>query len=177
MDNCRQANADLIGTTWIGNIELLSDSVLGERGIVGVFASERSDALMADRRDQWSVELGLRQSTIVGAFRTRSENCILKNVLRYGGRAVWIVDRKLPTVYSKVCSKAFMEGRLLVVSCFWIDRAVYGAGGYCAELVQHLAQRLVAWCPAKKGFIPQVLRRARRNGKVVQVVKPGRLFR
>lgn len=168
MENRERTIATLIGTTWIGNVELLNDSVSEEKGIVGIFASEKSDAV-ADLRDQWSMELGESRSTISGVFRTRSEKSILKNVLRNGGRAIWIVDRRLPTVYSRICSRAFMEGRLLVASCFWIDKGTYGTACYCAEVVQLLCSRVVVWAPSKRGHMPHVLARAARNGKSVEI--------
>lgn len=153
----------LVGTTWVGNCELLDCE------LVGVFASERSDALMVVARDQWACQVGRDGLCIVGGFRTLGEKSVLKNVLRCGGSAVWIVDHKLPTVYSRIYARAFVEGRLLVVSCFWIPRGIYGTVSYCAEVVQHLASRLVLWAPVGRGYLPQVAARARRNGKVVEV--------
>jgi len=154
---------NLVGTTWIGNRSLLNGN------LIGVYASAKSDALMADKRDQWSIEVGRKGLCIVGAFRNLSERSILENTLRHGGSAVWIEDHQLPTSYSKTCSQAFMEGRLMVVSCFWIPRGTYGTAAYCAELVQHLSTRLVMWAPSSHGFMPQIQARASKNGKRVEV--------
>lgn len=155
-------NSILVGTTWVGNLNLL------ERELVGVFSSERSDVMMAAARDQWAFEMGCHGECIVGPFRTVSEKCILKKLLSYGGCAVWIVDHKLPTVYNKIYARAFVEGRLLVVSCFWIPKGIYGTTSYCAELVQALSKRLVVWAQVNRGYVPQVMARARRNGKTVE---------
>jgi len=154
----------LVGTTWIGNRLLL------DRELVGIFASARSDALMARHRDLWAIEEGQEGAAIVGVFRNLAERSILENLLRHGGRAVWIVDHMLPTMYSDACSQAMVEGRLLVVSCFWTRRSLYSTTRYCSHLVMCLATRLVMWAPVAGGFIPQLMARALRQGKQVDVL-------
>lgn len=166
-------NSNLVGCTWIGNPALLeSREDLDSPNVcerIGVFASEQSDRLQAISRDQWACDLGRKGSQIVGIFRTMSEKSILKNVLKYGGSAVWILDHKLPAFFSKICVKALMEKRLLVVSCFWIDKSVYGTVGYCSELVQLLSTRLIMWAP-QKALFAQIAWQARKNGKAVEIV-------
>lgn len=156
-------NLNLVGTTWIGNSSLLDEE------LVGVFASDRSDILMPRRRDHWAADAGLEGCKVVGSFRNLSERNILEILLRYGGHAVWIVDRKLPTIYSSTCCQAFAEGRLLVVSCFWNDESLFSTRQYCADFVQRLASRLILWAPSSGGLMQRVASCAYCNGKLVEV--------
>lgn len=157
----KMKNECLKGSTWLGNDSLLEGS------LVGVFASERGASHLEFERCRWAVGMGVHHRGIVGTFKSGVEKVILKNVLEYGGHAVWILDRKLPAGFNGVLCRAFREGRLLVISCFWIPKGIYGTGSFCAQMVQHLAERLVLWAPSSKGFLPQVMSRARLNGKEV----------
>lgn len=171
MDKVGDNSRDLVGCSWIGNREILNNVECGGASgeLIGVFATDRSDVLAAYARDQWAIKMGCSGNTVVGTFRYASEMSILKNVLKHGGRAVWILDRKFPARLGKLFSCAILKGRLLVISCFWRNRSVYGTKCYCADLVQHLSTRIALWTPADWGHMEQILLRARRNKKRVEV--------
>lgn len=172
MRNCKTEN-ELSGMTWIGNRNLLNHcDPHGRRNLVGVFVGAQCSSRSMIDQEEWAIAAGFRKECIVGLFHSVGERNILKHVLRRGGCAVWILDHALPTIYGRLYSRAIVEGRLLVVSCFWIPHGSYTTLRFCAHLVAHLAGCLVVWksmaqatARARVDYMAQLCASARKKEK------------
>ena len=158
------ANPPLTGMSWIGNASLWR-----RQKIVGVFADCHSDGWMDFFRGQWAIEMGCKGKILVGIFSSWTEREILRLHLRNGGRAVWILGMAFPGSFNRDCSCAIWEGRLLVVSCFWIPRWTYSTYRYCCQLVSACADSLVFWGIDSTCYTKEVYDRACARGVKVEL--------
>lgn len=156
----------LAGMSWIGNINLWH---IGRKNRIGVFADCYCCGRIDGNRCQWAIQMGQRKQCIVGIFNSWTEREILRLHLRNGGKAIWILGTAFPKLFNKDCANAIHEGRLLVLSCFWIPEWTYVTYRYCCQLVPACASSLVFWSLDHMRYSEVVYNRAIDNGMDVKL--------
>lgn len=156
----------LAGMSWIGNINLWR---MGRKNRIGVFADCYSSGRIDAGRSQWAIQMGQQKNCIVGIFNSWTEREILRLHLRSGGKAIWILGTAFPKLFNKDCVNAIYEGRLLVVSCFWVPEWTYATYRYCCQLVPACASSLVFWSIDHTRYSDVVYRRALDCGMEVKL--------
>ncbi|SHL30098.1 hypothetical protein [Fibrobacter sp. UWEL] len=102
----------LIGVKQEGNSKLWDSKSVR----IGVFASKSRNMPQDDVLEAWAKEHGEKGHCVIGAFENGDACKIMYWVLAYGGSAIWIRGCRFPMQYQDVCYRAFVDGRLLVIS-------------------------------------------------------------
>lgn len=157
------------GMSWIGNQNLW---YMGRKLRIGVFADGFSNDRIDAGRGHWAVQTGRLRKCLVGIFNSWAEREILRLHLRNGGKAIWLMGCAFYKNFNKDCSRAICEGRLLVVSCFWIREWNFASYRYCCQLVAMCSGSLVFWTLDPLRYTDVVYKRAVANGCDVTLYRP-----
>ncbi len=157
------------GMSWIGNRNLW---YMGRKLRIGVFADGFSNDRIDAGRGHWAVQTGRLRKCLVGIFNSWAEREILRLHLRNGGKAIWLMGCAFYKNFNKDCSRAICEGRLLVVSCFWIREWNFASYRYCCQLVAMCSGSLVFWTLDPLRYTDVVYKRAVANGCDVTLYRP-----
>lgn len=151
--------------SWIGNHELLKQA---PENCIGVFSDYCNDSSVDYDRCQWAMLMGRSRKCIVGTFNSTTEKEILRIHLRHGGSAVWLLGTAFPAKFNRDCRQATCEGRLLVLSCFWLEKRSFAAYRFCCQLTSMCSRQLVFWSMGNSRYSSFVYRNAVSKGLSVK---------
>lgn len=156
-ENAKIEDRTLIpGMRCLGNRKLWHD----QKERIAVFASRSEDPEMAMVREQWAKAQGRFGKCIVGTFHSRAECEILFYVLTHGGSAIWLMGRALPKELNRICKMAVRQKRLLVISCFNLERHTRSTARFCAHMAATKTKHHVYWSLDENSALMPIYNRA-----------------
>ncbi len=156
----------LIGTKCEGNLRLWT-TIPATR--ISVFASQTVNVHGNYQLEQWASEHGRLRHCVIGTFHSDAEREILNLVLANGGKAVWFRGCRLPFQYTDVHLQAFLDGRLLVVSCFNRKHHTEATARFCAHWAAMCTDHHAYWFGFKSDFLTPMCQKAFAWGKHVEI--------